>query len=142
MPPKVISGSGTIAEIMEALQGASNDDPKPSPPEILVITLREYLADFQAPCRFQVGDLVTPKHSSMMGMGHGRPFIVLEVFPEPIKIQGSGGKVHNTEFGGKFDMRVLHEMNGVIVPHVVESWMFERFVALAAPTHEAPRQTN
>lgn len=104
----------------------NHSDAAPSPlPEVQIATMREYCALYQKPCRFKVGDLVTPIRGSTV-KGAGDPHLVIEVFDEPIRAVHSE-KVGTTKFGARLDIRIICLTQGCYVSFCVESFEFEPY---------------
>jgi len=110
-------------------RGHGDDDEGPAPlPEVQIATMREYCDLYQKPCRFRVGDLVTPRPGVNV-RGDGDPHVVLEVFKQPIQAL-TAMDPHMTgasAFGRKMDMRVMCCTNGQYSSFCVESFVFEPY---------------
>lgn len=106
--------------------GRDHDDEAPSSlPEVQIATMREYCALYQEPCRFKVGDLVTPRKGTSV-KGAGDPHIVIEVFDEPIR-PVHAERAGTPKFYGKMDIRVMCMTSGCYASFCVESFEFEPY---------------
>lgn len=96
-------------------------------PEAKVHRLRERMENYGKPCRFQVGDLVTPYRDAGQ-VGHAEPHVVLEVvgFEDVVVDCAVGGDATK---GMRLDMRVLayvsHGRRDALMAYWVESWQYQ-----------------
>lgn len=81
-----------------------------------------------AGCPFAVGELVTPLASSPL-VGAGDPFLVVEVFDPPIRVEDQS----SVRLGQQIDLRLLLVHGTLdsfgVVSIMAESWCFQRWVA-------------
>jgi hypothetical protein len=87
-----------------------------------IARLIDFLAKYQRPCPFKVGDLVHPRAESPI-KDHGKPHMVVAIPETPLR--SSETNHFSSAYGESCDMRVA-EMNGDhIVLWCVESFWFE-----------------
>jgi hypothetical protein len=108
----------------------------PMDPAALVLQLRQSFERYQTRCPFEPGQLVTPRPNMYLG-GPGEACIVLEVLETPIR-PNANTRTGHPDYMARLDMRVLTEVNGKLLPFVVESWQYELWVGSAASG--APKQ--
>lgn len=115
-----------VHSVMRELFTDDDDQPRPLT-EAIIHELRVIFARYQRACPFDPGQLVTPRRGSTV-TGVGDPHIVVEVFDPPIRSQSTAGS--NAD-GRRFDMRVVCYHPDFYAAHMVESWEFEPWDALA-----------
>lgn len=109
-------------------------EPKPKlTVEESVAALKAAAKRYAAPIPFKRGDLVTTRADSTL-KNAGQPSIVLWINPEPDcdLTPSDSNNPGSPNFGARYDMRVARLCDcdhGEVLPHWVESWMFEPYVA-------------
>jgi len=94
-------------------------------PEAQIATLREASAAYQARCPFKVGDIVTPRPTSIYDH-KGIPHVVLEVAPVAIRTF-EPGNCYAHSFGSRLDIRVGVLIGGEVVAFWQESWQHQLY---------------
>ena len=112
----------------ELLGGASQQERRRTPDDVLALTLREIAAKYllsDAP--FKVGDLVTPRRGFITAEALvGRPHVVVEICPNLAE------RCQDQERGATWGIRVVYE--GVVAMAVdwCEAWQFEPYTGPVA----------
>lgn len=94
-------------------------------PEAQIATLREASAAYQARCPFTVGDIVTPKPTSIYDH-KGIPHVVLEVSPVAIR-NFEPGNCYALTYGARLDIRVGVLVGDEVFAFWQESWQHQLY---------------
>lgn len=131
-----------LASVADPNATIQTGETKPKPTlEESIAALKGAAKRYAAPIPFKRGDLVTPRAGSTL-KNAGQPAIVLTINLEPdFDLTPSDKNVPGShDFGARYDMRVARMCDcghGEILPHWVESWMFEPYVAPEQPQPDA-----
>jgi len=109
-----------FAEFLKAAIDGNDVAPARVLPEAAIMRMREIAPLYQRPCPFKVGDLVTPRSDGPV-TGAGAPHLVIEIDSAAVRSTDRPG---TTTFNARYDMRVLSEVQGDILPFWVESGGF------------------
>jgi len=94
-------------------------------PEAQIATLREASAAYQERNKFKIGDIVTPKPTSIYD-NKGVPHVVLEVAPVAIR-NFEPGNCYAHSFGTRLDIRVGLLIGDEVVAFWQESWQHQTY---------------
>lgn len=112
--------------MMDRLRGyEEEEEERPPLAEAQLDELRAILATYREGCRFEAGDMVTPRRGRAL-RGAGEPCLVLEVFDPPVRRQGTGQAGYFTELA-RLDMRIVRWITGDYCVFAAESWQYEEW---------------
>lgn len=115
-----------LDSLMGMIAERERDEPKGTPHPVLAHTLRETWARYGAGNPFHAGQFVTPRQAHGI-KGDGDPHVVLDVFSPLSADRGKPGQMAYF-----YDMRVVCEIGGCIVPFLAESLFWEPWVGEVA----------